>query len=60
MRLLFFLLLNFGALALGSFLMGEGPTGIWYSNLNKAPGLHRAGYLEHHGHYYAMLEFLHV
>lgn len=37
MRLLFFLLLNFGALALGSFLMGEGPTGIWYSNLNKAP-----------------------
>ena len=37
MRLLFFLLLNFGGLALGSFLMGEGPTGMWYSNLNKAP-----------------------
>ena len=37
MRLLFFLLLNFGALALGGFLMGEGPTGEWYSNLNKAP-----------------------
>ena len=37
MRLLFFLLLNFGALALGGFLMGEGPSSAWYSNLNKAP-----------------------
>ena len=37
MRLVFFFLLNFGALALGSYLMGEGPTGNWYTNLNKAP-----------------------
>lgn len=37
MRLLLFLILNFGALALGSYLMGEGPTGTWYSELNKAP-----------------------
>lgn len=37
MRLLLFFLLNFGALALGSYLMGEGPTGTWYSELNKAP-----------------------
>jgi len=37
MRLVFFLILNFGALALGSYLMGEGPLGSWYTNLNKAP-----------------------
>ena len=37
MRLVFFFPLNFGALALGSYLMGEGPTGNWYTNLNKAP-----------------------
>ena len=36
-KLLFFFVLNFGALALGSYLMGEGPTGSWYTNLNKAP-----------------------
>ena len=37
MRLVLFLILNFGALALGSYLMGEGPMGTWYSELNKAP-----------------------
>jgi tryptophan-rich sensory protein len=37
MRLLLFFVLNFGALALGSYLMGEGPMGSWYTNLNKAP-----------------------
>ena len=37
LRLLFFFVLNFGALALGSYLMGEGPTGSWYTDLNKAP-----------------------
>lgn len=37
MKLLVFFILNFGALALGSYLMGEGPTGNWYTNLNKAP-----------------------
>lgn len=37
MRLVLFLILNFGALALGSYLMGEGPLGSWYTNLNKAP-----------------------
>lgn len=37
MRLLLFFILNFGALALGSYLMGEGPTGSWYSSLQKAP-----------------------
>jgi len=37
MRLLLFFVLNFGALALGSYLMGEGPLGSWYTNLNKAP-----------------------
>jgi len=36
-RILLFLVANFGALALGSYLMGEGPTGIWYSELSKAP-----------------------
>ena len=37
MKLLVYFILNFGALALGSYLMGEGPTGNWYTNLNKAP-----------------------
>jgi len=37
MRLVLFLILNFGALALGSYSMGEGPLGSWYTNLNKAP-----------------------
>jgi len=37
MRLILFFILNFGALALGSYLMGEGPLGSWYTNLNKAP-----------------------
>ena len=36
-RLLLFLVLNFGALAIGAALMGEGPTGSWYQNLNRAP-----------------------
>lgn len=41
MRLLktisFFLVINFGALALGSWLMNNGPLSNWYINLNKAP-----------------------
>ena len=37
MRLLLFFILNFGALALGNYLMGEGPMGSWYTHLNKAP-----------------------
>ena len=32
-----FLVLNFGALGLGGFLMDNGPSGIWYAELNKAP-----------------------
>lgn len=32
-----FLIINFGALALGSWFMGNEVTGAWYSNLNKAP-----------------------
>ncbi|WP_139959281.1 TspO/MBR family protein [Flavicella sediminum] len=32
-----FLVLNFGALALGAWLMNSGPTSAWYQNLNKAP-----------------------
>lgn len=34
--LVFFLILNFGGLAIGSWLMGEGPSSNWYMNLNKA------------------------
>ena len=37
MRLLVFFILNFGTLALGSYLMGEVPTSSCYTNLNKAP-----------------------
>ena len=32
-----FLLLNFGALAIGSYLMNNGPQSNWYLSLNKAP-----------------------
>jgi len=35
--LLLFLFLNFGALGLGSWLMGYGPNSQWYLSLNKAP-----------------------
>lgn len=34
---LLFLFLNFGGLALGNFLMQNGPQTDWYINLNKAP-----------------------
>lgn len=32
-----FLAINFGGLAFGSWLMNNGPTSDWYSNLHKAP-----------------------
>ena len=32
-----FLVVNFGGLAIGSWLMDGGSTGDWYTNLNKAP-----------------------
>lgn len=32
-----FLVINFGALAIGSWLMANGPQTDWYINLNKAP-----------------------
>ena len=32
-----FLIINFGALALGSWLMNNGPLDTWYLQLNKAP-----------------------
>ena len=35
--LLLFLILNFGALGIGGFLMGGEVQGEWYQNLNKAP-----------------------
>ena len=34
---IFFLVLNFSALAIGSWLMNNGPTTNWYMNLNQAP-----------------------
>lgn len=34
---LFFLIINFGGLALGSWLMNDGPSSSWYLNLSKAP-----------------------
>ena len=34
---LIFLIINFGALALGSWLMQNGPISEWYLHLNKAP-----------------------
>jgi tryptophan-rich sensory protein len=35
--LMLFLFINFGGLALGSWLMNNGPMTDWYLNLNKAP-----------------------
>lgn len=35
--LIIFLIINFGALGLGSWLMNNGPQSSWYNNLNKAP-----------------------
>lgn len=35
--LILFLVINFGGLALGSWLMDNGPTSNWYLSLNKAP-----------------------
>ena len=35
--LLFFVLINFSTLAVGVFLMNDGPRSQWYSSLNKAP-----------------------
>lgn len=36
-RFILFLILNFAALGLGGLMMGEGPAGEWYQNLNRAP-----------------------
>lgn len=35
--LILFLVINFGSLAVGSWLMGNGATSSWYVDLNKAP-----------------------
>lgn len=35
--IIIFLIINFGALAIGSWLMDNGPQTNWYQNLNKAP-----------------------
>ena len=36
-RIFIFLLMNFGALALGGLFTGNGVTSTWYAELNKAP-----------------------
>ena len=36
-RLVLFLVINFGCLALGSWLMNNGPQSAWYTSLNQAP-----------------------
>jgi len=35
--LIVFIIINFGALAIGQWLMGDGATSDWYLNLNRAP-----------------------
>lgn len=37
LRFVIFLLINFAALGLGSYLMGEGPRSDWYQQANQAP-----------------------
>jgi len=34
---LLFLIINFGGLAIGSYLMNNGPISAWYTNLHQAP-----------------------
>ncbi|MCF8369691.1 MAG: tryptophan-rich sensory protein [Bacteroidales bacterium] len=36
-RVIIFLVLNFGALGIGGFLMDKGPSSEWYQNLTQAP-----------------------
>ena len=36
-NILLFLVINFAALGIGGFLMGEGPSSNYYQNINKAP-----------------------
>lgn len=36
-NVLIFLVINFAALGIGGFLMGEGPSGDYYQTINKAP-----------------------
>jgi len=36
-KLIVFLIINIGALVIGSFLMDGGPQSVWYQTLNKAP-----------------------
>ncbi len=36
-NIIIFLIINFGALAIGSWLMDSGPQAEWYINLNQAP-----------------------
>jgi benzodiazapine receptor len=36
-RIIVFAVLNFGALGIGVYLMGQGATSDWYQGLNKAP-----------------------
>ena len=36
-NIIIFLIINFAALGIGSFLMGEGPSGEYYQSTNKAP-----------------------
>ena len=35
--IILFIILNFGALAIGGLFMDNGPTSTWYLSLNKAP-----------------------
>ena len=37
LRMFLFLIINFGALGIGSWLMNNGPQTDWYINLNQAP-----------------------
>lgn len=36
-NIILFLILNFGALGIGSWLMANGPQSVWYESLNQAP-----------------------
>ena len=49
LRILLFLIINFGGLFIGGLFTGEGVPSDWYQNLNKAPWTPRDGFLVLHG-----------
>lgn len=57
-KIVLFLILNFAALGIGGFLMGEGPMSNWYQSINQAPWTPPVGFWICMDNNYDMLFFL--